>query len=88
MNSGLDDFPRTNNPSETPFAHIDCQSWMFYFSKVMEKLSKLMKNPENEERFRLLKENIKHTAEVHFLDKSDHIMKDLVHPSYPTIKTL
>lgn len=54
----------------------------------MEKLSKLMKNPENEERFRLLKENIKHTAEVHFLDKSDHIMKDLVHPSYPTIKTL
>ena len=35
FNSGMDDFPRIRDS----VGHVDCQAWMYFFSKIMESVS-------------------------------------------------
>jgi len=39
MGSGLDDYPRTENPSQISKQHVDLMSWIYFFSEGLEEIA-------------------------------------------------
>ncbi|RWS05953.1 mannosyl-oligosaccharide glucosidase-like protein [Dinothrombium tinctorium] len=65
LTSGLDDYPRSTNPTENEI-HVDLRCWMTFASRVMAKLSKQIHHPSH---------NIYEEAANYLSD--NHLLEDL-----------
>ncbi|KRX04043.1 Six-hairpin glycosidase-like protein [Pseudocohnilembus persalinus] len=82
MNSGLDDFPRNiqknqRGPAYTPQGHIDCQSWMYFFSDIMTQLSNRLRQEQDSKYYENIKDKIKLRTDQ-FFKNDDGVYMDFV----------
>ena len=77
MGSGLDDYPRVENPQQLSKQHVDLMSWIYTFSEGLEEVAKFLGRPKPMKYYRNRKEEMRVKVLEECLDQSDLLFKDV-----------
>ena len=78
MGSGLDDYPRVEQPNQLSKQHVDLMSWIFFFSEGLEKIANYLNQSKPASFYGKKKMEMAKKILDECLDKTDLIFKDQV----------